>query len=140
MADGNVGPGFTEALNQLTNIARQLSYWSQSITNSQPVPTTTASPKFTAVQLGTASITTVIGASTIRHGLVLHNPGGTATCYVFPTGLTPQPTTSSLAGTLAIAAGSSVSWPSAQFTNINIGFSGFSGTGSSQPLTVIEFF
>src|SRR5271163_2123658 len=105
MANGTTiagGPGFTEAVNELRNISRQLSYWSQSITNSQPVPTTTASPKFTAVTLGTSAITTVIGSSSIRHGMILHNPGATATAYIFPTNLVPQPTTSNLAGTLAI--------------------------------------
>lgn len=132
------GPGFTEAVNQLTNIARQLSFWSQSITNSQPVPTTTASPKFTAVNLSTAA-SVIVAASTIRHGIVLHNPG-TTTCYVYQTGMASPPTTSVLAGALLIAAGSSVVWPSPQFTNINAGFSAFSSTGSSQPFTVIEFF
>ena len=138
---GMAGQGFTEAVNHLSNIARQLSYWSQSITNSQPVPTTTTSPKFTAVSLGTASATTlVIASSTTRHGLIFHNPGGTATCYVFVTGMASAPTTGNLAGALAIAAGSSVTWPSSQFTNINAGFSGFAGTGSNQPFTVIELF
>ncbi len=134
------GPGFTEAVNQLGNIARQLSYWSQSITNSQPVPTTTASPRFTAVTLSTSTITTVIGSSSIRHGMILHNPGAVSTAYIFPTNLTPQPTTSNLAGTLAIGPGASERWPSAQYTNINVGFSGLIASGSSTPFTVIEWF
>jgi hypothetical protein len=143
MVDGTSsvgGPGFTEAINQLTNIARQLSYWSQSITNSQPVPTTTSSPKFTAVTLGTSAITTVIGSSTIRHGIIFHNPGTTNTCYIFPTNLTPVPTTSSLAGTIAIAPGAYERWPSSQYTNINAAFSGLTSSGSGVAFTVIEFF
>lgn len=137
---GSGGPGFSEAINELRNIARQLSVWSQSITNATPAATTTTSPKFTGVTLGTASVSVVIAASTTRHGLIFHNPGGTATCYVFVTGIATTPTTSALAGALGIAPGSSVVWPSSQFTNINAGFSGFAGTGSSQPFTTIEFY
>lgn len=138
--DNNTSSGSTEALAHLQNIARNLGIWAQSITNSTPVPTTTTSPKFTGVTLGTAAVTVLIGTSTIRHGMILHNVGATATCYIFQTGMASPPTTTSLAGSLAIAPGSSVVWPSSQFTNINAGFSGFAGTGTSQPMTVIEFF
>jgi len=134
------GQGAAEVIAQLQNIARQLSIWSQSITNSTPAATTTVSPKFTAVSLGTASISVVISTSSIRHGLMFHNPGGTATCYIFQTGMASAPTTGNLAGALAVAPGSTVQWPSAQFMNINAGFSGFAGTGSSSPMTIIEFF
>lgn len=137
---GSPGGGFTEAINELRNIARQLSVWSQSITNAQPKATTAVSPKFTGVSLGTAAITQIIASSSIRHGMILHNPGATATIYVFPTNIATTPSTTNLAGTLAIAAGSTVQWPSFQFTNINAGFSGFAGTGTSQPFTVIEFY
>lgn len=132
--------GADEVISQLQNIAVQLAAWNQSVSNATPAATTTASPKFTGVNLGTASASVLISTSSIRHGIIFHNPGGTATCYVFPTGIATTPTTSSLAGALGIAPGSTVQWPSAQFPNINVGFSGFSGTGSNQPFTVIELF
>lgn len=132
------GQGVTEVVNQLTNIARQLSYWSQSITNSAPAATTTASPKFTAVSLSTAT-SSIIGTSVLRHGIVMHNPG-TATCYVYLTGMSPAPSTTSLGGSVVIYPGGTLAFPSALFPNSNAGFSGFSGTGSSQGFTIIEFF
>lgn len=132
------GQGVTEVVNQLTNIARQLSVWSQSITNSTPAATTTASPKFTAISLSTtASI--LIATSVLRHGLVMHNPG-TANCYIYQTGMASPPTTSVLSGSIVIFPGGTLSFPASEMPNINAGFSGFSGTGSSQPFTVVEFF
>lgn len=136
--DQSGGQGVTEVINQLTNIARQLSVWSQSMTNAQPAATTTASPKFTGVTLSTTAAV-VIGTSTTRHGMLLHNPG-TTTCYIYVTGMSPAPTTSSLGGTILIAAGSTVTLPSTSFSNINVGFSGFVLSGSSQPFTAVEFF
>ena len=133
-------PGADEVITQLQNISVQLSAWNQSLSNAYPVPTTTASPKFTGVNLGTGSVTVLISTSSIRHGILFHNPGGTATCYVFPTNIQTTPSTSALAGALGIAPGSTVMWPSSQFANINVGFSGFAGTGSGQPFTVVEFF
>lgn len=133
-------PGADEVVTQLQNISVQLSAWVQSLSNAVPVAATAASPKFTGLALSTSATTVLIGTSSIRHGLILHNPGGTATCYVFPTAIATVPTSSSLGGALSIAPGSSVVWPSVQFPNINIGFSGFAGTGTSQPFTVIEFF
>lgn len=132
--------GLTEAVNELRNVARQLSAQSQSMLNASPVPTTTSSPKFTGVSLGTASVSVVISTSSVRHGLLFHNPGATATIYVFPTNIATTPSTSNLAGALAIATGATVQWSSSQFANINAGFSGFAGTGTSQPLTIVEFF
>lgn len=133
------GPGTqSEVIAQLQNIARQLSAGAQSINNATPVPTTTASPKFTAVQL-TTTASVIIGTSVLRHGLLLHNPG-TAAAYVFQTGLTPAPTTTVLAGSILIAAGSTLSLPANSFPNINAGFSAFSSTGSNQAFTVVEFF
>lgn len=131
--------GLSEVIAQLQNIARQLSAGTQSLSNSTPVPTTTSSPKFTGVTLGTAAISPLVGTSAVRHGIVFHNPG-TATCYVFPSNIATTPTTSILAGSLAIAGGSTMPFPSSMYPNINVGFSGFAGTGASQPFTVIEFF
>ena len=140
LMDDNQQSGSVEALGHLQNIARQLSAWAQAQFNAYPVPTTTTSPKFTGVTLGTTGTTVLIATSSLRHGIIFHNCGATATCYIFPTGISSVPTTSAPAGSLSIAPGSSVVWPSSQFTNVNAGFSGFSGTGSSQPMTVVEFF
>jgi len=132
------GPGISEAINQLANIARQLSVWSKSISNSTPAATTTTSPKFTAVTLSTTA-SVAIASSTTRHGLLMHNPG-TANVYIYQTGMASAPTTSVLAGSIVIYPGGTFTLPSAQFPNINSGFSAFSGTGSSQPFTVVEWF
>jgi len=135
---GGQGQGMTEAVDQLRNIARQLSVWSQSITNSTPAATTTASPKFTAVTLSTGT-SSIIGTSVIRHGLVMHNPG-TSNSYVYQTGMSPSPSSTSLGGTVVIYPGGTLAFPSPLFPNVSAGFSGFSGTGSNQGFTVIEFF
>jgi len=132
--------GADEVISQLNNIAVQLAAWNQAVSNATPAATTTTSPKFTAVTLGTAAISVVISTSSVRHGIILHNPGGTATCYVFQTGMATSPTTTTLGGSLAIAPGSTVMLPSAQFPNFNAGLSGFAGTGTGQPFTVIEWF
>lgn len=132
------GGSVSEVISQLQNIARQLSIWSQSIANSTPAATTTTSPRFTAVQLSTAAAV-VIATSALRHGILFHNPG-TATLYIYQTGMTSAPTTAVLAGSVVIYPGGTFTLPSPYFTNINAGFSGFSGTGSGQGLTVAEFF
>ena len=138
----NQTQGVTEVINQLYNIAQQLSAQSKSITNAEPAATTTNSPKFTGVNLTNATATVIIAAATstpMRHGLVLHNPS-TTIAYVWPTVTSPVPTTASLAGSMQILAGSSVIWNSPQFPNINVGFSGVSSSGTTQPFTAIEFF
>ena len=132
--------GADEVISQLQNIAVQLAAWNQAVSNATPAATTTASPKFTGVSLSTSAITVLVSTSSIRHGMVLHNPGSTATCYVFQTGIATTPSTSNLAGTISLAPGSTVSWPSAQYPNINVGFSGFAGTGTAAPFTIVEFF
>ncbi len=137
-ADDNAQTGQTEAVSQLQNIARNLGLWAQSLVNASPIPTTTVSPRFTAVQLSTTA-TTVIGTSVLRHGIMFHNPG-TGSLYLYQTGMTSAPTTTVLAGSIVIYPGDTWTLPSPMFTNINAGFSGFSGTGSSQALTIVEFF
>lgn len=132
--------GIAEAVSQLTNISRQLSVWSQSITNSNPAATTTTSPTFTGVTLGTAAAAVVVAASTTRHGLLLHNVGNTANVYIYQTGMTTVPTTSALAGSIVIFPGDTLAMPSPIFPNVNAGFSGFTNTGSSQPFTIVEFY
>jgi len=130
--------GADEVISQLNNIAVQLSGWYQSLSNAYPIPTTTASPKFTAVLLSTTA-SVVISTSTLRHGIMMHNPG-TANVYLYATAIQTSPTTSNLAGSILISPGATLTLPSSGFPNINAGFSAFSGTGSSQAFTVIEFF
>lgn len=132
--------GIVEAINHLSNIARQLSVHSQSITNATPAATTTTSPKFTGVTLGTAAVATVVAASTTRHGMLLHNVGNTANVYIYQAGMTTPPTTTALAGALIIYPGGTLAMPSPMFPNVNAGFIGFTNTGSSQPFTIVEFF
>lgn len=132
--------GVSEVISQLANIARQLSVWSQSITNSTPAATTTTSPKFTGVTLGTAAAAVVIAASTSRHGILFHNVGNTSNVYLYQTGMTTVPTTTAVAGSIIIYPGGTLSLPSTVFPNINAGFSAFTNTGSSQPFTCVEFF
>lgn len=134
------GGGVSEVISQLQNIARQLSIWSQSIANSTPAATTTISPRFSGVTLGTAAPAVVVASSVLRHGMILHNVGNTANVYIYQTGMTSVPTTSALAGAMVLFPGASLSMPSRMFPNINAGFSGFTNTGSSQPFTVVEFF
>jgi hypothetical protein len=91
----------------VTNIANI----AQSIANVYPAATTTVSPKSTAVNnLGTTAGTVVIGTSSIRRGIMFHNPG-TAAVYLYPTSITTAPTTTSLGGTILIAAGSTLMLP-----------------------------
>lgn len=104
------------------------------------VATTTASPKFTGVQLGTSAVTTVIASSTTRKGLILHNVGSTVIAYVFPSLTSPTPTTTALAGAMAIPPGASVAFSPTSFFNVTAGWSGFVTTSSAQPFTVIEFY
>jgi hypothetical protein len=134
----SVIPGQSELIAQLQNIARQLSAGAQSINNVTPIPTTTSSPKFTAVTLSTAT-SVLVATSTLRHGIFFHNPA-TTNAFVFATGMTSPPSSSNFAGGIVIYPGGSLSFPSAMFANSNAGFSGFAQTGASQPFTVIEFF
>lgn len=136
--EGSNYGGLSEAVSQLQNIARNLALQAQSQVNAYPIPTTTVSPRFTAVQLSTAA-TAVIGTSALRHGMMFHNPG-TTSVYLYQTGMTSAPTTSNIAGSILMAPGATITLPSTEFPNLNAGFSAFATTGSSQAFTVIEFF
>lgn len=113
----------------------------QALSNFMPAPTTTTSPKATCVNnLGTTG-TTVLASSTIRHGLMIHNPATTnVICYVYPTLATPAPTLASTGGALQILPGAPPIFPPAQFPNFNAGLSAFCSTGTNNPLTIWEFF
>lgn len=124
----------------LQNIARQLGAQAQSQANATPNATASTSPvSYPYNNIGTASATTVIVANATRYGLLFHNPGATASIYVYPSAMTSVPSTTSLGGTFIIFPGGTLSFPSTQFANANGAWSAFSGTGSNQPFTVVEF-
>lgn len=124
----------------LQNIARQLGLQVQSQANATPNATASTSPiSYPYNNIGTSTSTTVIVANALRHGLLFHNPGATASIYVYPSAMTSAPTTSALGGSFVIAPGSTLSFPSSLYANSNGAWSAFSGTGSSQPFTVVEF-
>ncbi len=128
----------TEGVSHLQNIARNLALWAQSQLNAIPVPTSTLSPQFTAVALNTTSATLIVAASTTRHGMILSNPG-TTSAYIWPTSVTTSLSSSSLGGSMLIAAGSSVMLPSSQFPNNTTGWSGISTTAAGA-FSVWQFF
>jgi hypothetical protein len=124
----------------LQNIARQLGNWVSSQSNAVPMAIASTSPvSYPFNNIGTTTATTVVAANTKRHGLIFHNPGATASIYVYPSAMTSAPTTSALGGTFVIYPGSTLSFPSPLFANVNGAWSAFSGTGSGQPFTVVEF-
>jgi hypothetical protein len=138
MGDGSPQGGYSEAISQLQNIARQLSAWSQSQLNAYPVPTSTTSPTFTGVTLNTTTAALIVAASTLRHGMILSNPGTTA-AYIWPTETTTSLASTSLGGSMLVAAGSSVILSSSQFPNNTAGWSGISTTAAGQ-FSVWQFF
>ena len=129
----------------LQNIARQLGAQAQSQANATPNATASTSPvSYPFNNIGVAAATTVIVANTSRYGLVFHNPG-TANIYVFPNNIAAAPvsaslpTFSSVGGSFLIYPSSTLSFPSPLFANVNGAWSAFSGTGSNQSFTVVEF-
>ena len=131
--------GTDDAISQLQNIARQIGEYARAITNTNPQPSSNTSPTTTGTLSGTigATATTIIGASTSRHGLFFHNPGQT-TVFIYPTGFTPAPSTTSLSGTICFYPGGSLSFPSSEFPNVNTGWSAFT-IGGGGVFTVLEF-
>lgn len=124
----------------LQNIARQLGAQAQSQANATPNATASTSPvSYPFNNIGTASATTVIVANPTRYGLLFHNPGGTASIYIYPSSMTSAPTFASIGGSMVIFPGATLSFPSTLFANVNGAWSAFSGTGSNQPFTVVEF-
>lgn len=123
----------------LQNIAKQLGYAAQSQQNAWPNETIATSPVSTPINSLSTTASVVIAASTTRHGLMFHNPG-TASVYVYPTLASTAPTTTTVGGSFLILPGGTLEFPPALYPNVNCGWSAFSGTGSSQALTVVEFF
>jgi len=132
--------GNDDLFSQAQNIARQIGEYARAIVNTNPAPTSTISPFVTGINsLGTTGTTLLVSASTTRHGILFHNPG-TASVYVFPSSIATVPTTTSIGGTVVIYGGGTFQMPALQFPNVTDGWSGFTLTGSSQPLTIVEFF
>lgn len=121
------------------NIVRQIGQFAQSIANTNPAATTTASPRALGFNSITTTAAVIVSNSTTRHGLIFHNPG-TANIYVFPTAITTSPTTAIVGGSFIIYPGGTLTFSPLIFPNVNCSWSAFSGTGSSQALTVVEFF
>lgn len=129
----------TDINSTLQNIARQLGAQAQSQQNAWPNQTAATSPLSTPINSLSTTASVVIAASTTRHGLIFHNPG-TASVYVYPTLASTAPTTASVGGSFLILPGGTLEFPPSIYPNVNCGWSAFSGTGSSQALTVVEFF
>lgn len=124
----------------LQNIARQLGAQAQSLANASPNATASTSPvSYPYNNIGTSTATTVISANETRYGLLFHNPGATASIYVYPSAMTSAPTFAAVGGSFVIYPGGTLSLPSPLFANSNGAWSAFSGTGSNQPFTVVEF-
>ena len=138
MGDASSMGGYSEGISQLSNIARNLALWAQSQVNAYPVPTSTASPAYTAVTLNVTTATLIVAASTTRHGMILCNPG-TTSAYIWPTATTTALASTTLGGSMLIAAGSSVILASSQFPNNTAGWSGISTTAAGQ-FTIWQFF
>jgi hypothetical protein len=128
-----------DANSTLQNVVRQIGLYAQSIANAYPAATTTASPRAIGFNSITTTAALVLSNSTMRHGLVFHNPG-TANLYVFPTAITTSPTTAAVGGAFIIYPGGTLPFSPASFPNVNCSWSAFSATGSSQALTIVEFY
>ena len=129
----------TDINSTLQNIARQLGNWAQVQSNATPAATASTSPvSYPYNNIGTSSATTVIAANVSRFGLIFHNPG-TASIYVYPSNMTSAPSFGSVGGSFIIYPGGTLSFPSPLFANVNGAWSAFSGTGSNQSFTVVEF-
>lgn len=135
------GSSMTDLISTQKGGVQNLSRVSLSLGNAFPQATASSSPVATGVNtLGTTATTVLVAANVNRHGILVHNPGATATIYIFPSNMTPAPSLSSTGGALGIGIGSTVFFPSSQFPNFNCGLSGFAGTGSGNPFTVWEFY
>jgi hypothetical protein len=121
----------------LQNIVRQFSNWVASLNNAFPPLTASTSPVSFGTTVGT-TISQVIGTSTIRHGIIFHNPG-TIDLYVFPS-LNTAVATNSIGGSILIFPGGTWELPSAMYPNVNCAWSAFATTGSTNPFTVVEFY
>lgn len=121
-------------------IARNLGAQVQSQANATPNATASSSPvSYPYNNIGTSSATSVIGINATRYGLLFHNPGATASIYIYPSAMTVAPTFSSVGGSFVVYPGETFPFPSTEYANANCAWSAFAGTGSNQPFTVVEF-
>lgn len=135
-----VGQNMVQAINNLAQVTASATVSiSSSIVNVFRPATSSASPVTTPVNnLGTAA-TAILASSTIRHGLIFHNPASTVTVYVFQSTIATAPSLSSLGGAMAIFPGATLAFPTVEYANMNTAFSAFAGTGTGNPLTILEF-
>ena len=117
---------------------QNLSQIARAIANTMPIATASTSPVATGINTLSTTIMVVIASSVIRHGIVFHNPG-TVNAYVFPTAIATAPTTALVGGSFIIDPGGTVTFAAMGFANVNAGWSGFSASGSGNPLTILEF-
>ena len=117
----------------LQGIARQLGRIAGGAASTTPSPVSTPVNSLNTVG------TTVISTSSVRQAIIFHNPG-TTNLYVYPSLTSSAPTTTAPGGSFLIFPGGTLSLSNEEFSNINCGWSAFSGTGSNQALTVVEFF
>ncbi len=117
---------------------QNLSQIARGLTNTMPLATASLSPVATGINTLGTTVIVLVAANAFRHGIVFHNPG-TVSAYIYPTNITTAPTTALVGGSILIDPGGTVAFPSMGFSNVSCGWSGFIATGSSQPLTVLEF-
>lgn len=138
-----------DSVQQLNSIAQQIGLLAQAMGSGSSVggsivalsvaTTTTASPQAIGFNNISTTATAILSTSSLRRGVMFHNPG-TAAIYVYPTGMTTAPTTAILGGSMVIYPGGTLSLGPPSFPNLSSGWLAFSVTGSSQALTVVEFF
>lgn len=134
-----LGGGMMDLVSTQKGGVQNLGRLAQAIRNVFPAPTTSTSPVFIAVNnLGTTG-TTVMTATTGLHGLIAINPG-TATAYLYSLTIATTPTLSSLGGTIPIPPSQSFPFPSINYANFNVGLGALVATGTSAPLTILQFF
>jgi hypothetical protein len=104
-----------------------------------PPASASSSPNPVGVNSLNTTAAVVISDSTVRHGIVFHNPG-TTDVYVFPTSITTTPTVSAPGGAFLILPAADLAFPSSLYANVNCSWSAFSGTGTAQALTIVEFY
>lgn len=98
-----------------------------------------SSPVATPVNsLGTTGAS-VIGSSSVRFGILFHNPSSTVAVYVYPSLASPAPTLASAGGAFLILPGGTLPLMPPNYRNNNAAFSAFAGTGTNNPLTIWEF-
>lgn len=128
------------SLIQAIGTALPLGIASAIVNNFPPAPAAgSSSPFATPVNnLGTTGIS-VIGSSSIRFGIMFHNPSASVAVYVYPSLATPAPTLASPGGAFEILPGGTLPMLPPSWKNNNAAFSAFAGTGTGNPLTIWEF-